>query len=82
LANNSNNASRISGLRLRQAFESLRKVLGRSIVDLLIYDLEKQGIALDKEEYYTLDQIRQVFEVTFGEDGASLLAEKLRKELG
>lgn len=61
--------------------ESLQKVLGRSIVDLLIYDLESQGIALGTDEYYTLDRIRQVFEATFGEDGASLLVEKLRKEL-
>ena len=69
-------------MRLRQAFESLSKVLGRSIVDLLIYDLERQGIALgSKDEYYTLDQIRQVFESTFGEDGSSLLMEKIRKEL-
>ena len=67
---------------LRQAFDSLSKVLGRSIVDLIVYDLERQGIALgDKDEYYTLDQIRQVFEGTFGDDGTSLLMEKLRKEL-
>lgn len=75
------NAGRISSLRLKEAFESLHKVLGRSIVDLLIYDLERQGIALGREEYYSLDQVRQVFEATFGEDGASLLMEKLRKEL-
>lgn len=71
----------MSGLKLKEAFESLSKVLGRSIVDLLVYDLERQGIALGKEEYYSLEQIRQVFEATFGEDGASLLVEKLRKEL-
>ena len=76
------NTGRISSLRLKQAFGSLSKVLGRSIVDLLIYDLEMQGIALGQDESYTLDQIRQVFEATFGEDGASFLVDKLRRELG
>jgi hypothetical protein len=66
---------------LKQALESLTKILGQSIVDLLIYDLERQGMRLDKDGYYTLDQIRQVFGETFGEDGASLLVERLRKEL-
>jgi hypothetical protein len=66
---------------LKQALESLTKILGQSIVDLLIYDLERQGMRLGEDGYYTLDQIRQVFGETFGEDGASLLAERLRKEL-
>ncbi len=82
MPNNPDNANKISGLKLKQAFESLSKALGRSITDLLVYDLERQGIVLDKDEYYSLEQIRQVFEATFGEDGASLLVEKLRKELG
>jgi len=82
LPSGSKNSTRVSGLRLKEAFDSLSKVLGRSIVDLLVYDLERQGIALGgKDEYYTLDQIRQVFEGTFGDDGTSLLMEKLRKEL-
>lgn len=82
MTNGSRNSSRVSGLRLKEAFDSLSKVLGRSIVDLLVYDLERQGIALgNKDEYYTLDQIRQVFQGTFGDDGTSLLIEKLRKEL-
>jgi hypothetical protein len=81
LPHNPKNAGRVSSLRLKEAFESLHKVLGRSIVDLLIYDLERQGIALGNEEYYSLDEVRQVFEATFGEDGASLLMEKLRKAL-
>jgi hypothetical protein len=29
-----------------------------------------------------VEQIRQVFKATFGEDGASLLVDRLRKELG
>jgi hypothetical protein len=66
---------------LKQALERLTKILGQSIVELLVYDLERQGMRLDKEGYYTLDQIRQVFGETFGEDGASLLTERLRKEL-
>ncbi|NWG38111.1 hypothetical protein [Nitrososphaera sp.] len=82
MPNGARNSSRISGLRLKEAFESLSKILGQSIVDLLVYDLERQGIALGaKDEYYTLDQIRQVFEGTFGEDGTSLLMKKLREEL-
>lgn len=81
MSHNPKNAGRISSLKLKEAFESLQRVLGRSIVDLLIYDLERQGIALGQDEYYSLDQVRQVFEATFGEDGAFLLTEKLRKEL-
>lgn len=81
MSHNPKNAGRISSLKLKEAFESLQRVLGRSIVDLLIYDLERQGIALGRDEYYSLDQVRQVFEATFGEDGAFLLTEKLRKEL-
>ncbi len=76
------NAGRVSGQRLRQAFEGLSKILGRSIVDLLVYDLERQGITFSQDEYYTLEHVQQVFEMTFGEDSASLLVEKLRKELG
>jgi hypothetical protein len=48
--NNSNNANKISALRLRQVFDNLSKALGRSITDLLVYDLERQGIAPDKDE--------------------------------
>jgi len=51
------NAVRVSSLHLRRTFENL-KAPGRSIVDLLIYDLERQGIALGQDESHTLEQIR------------------------
>lgn len=81
MTHNSKYSTRVCGTRLRQAFDRLSNVLGRSIVDLLVYDLERQGIVFGQDEYYTLEQIRQVFKMTFGEDGTSLLVEKLRKEL-
>ena len=75
------NASRVSGLHLKQAIENLSKILGRSIVDLLIYDLEKQGITFGHDESYNLESIGELFRLTFGKDGSSLLMDKLRKEL-
>ncbi|WP_331001726.1 hypothetical protein [Nitrososphaera sp.] len=51
------NAVRVSSLHLRRTFENL-KAPGRSIVDLLIYDLERQGIALGQDESHTLERIR------------------------
>lgn len=81
LATLSKEAGRVSGLRLKGTFDGLIGVLGPSIVDLLVYNLERQGIALGRGEYYSLDQVQQVFEATFGEGRSSLLMEKLRREL-
>lgn len=63
------------------ALQGLNRVLGRSMVEMLIMDLERQGITLHGDEKYPMKQIERVLASTFGPEGGTLLAEKLRKAL-
>ncbi|MEW5839821.1 hypothetical protein [Nitrososphaera sp.] len=63
--------------------ESLGKVLGRSMTDLLVMDLEKQGIFLGKEGgSYRLEQLDEAFVRIFGPDGGKLLMDRVCSVLG
>lgn len=61
--------------------QSLNRVLGRSMVDMLVLDLEKQGIVLHGDEKYSVKRVGGALVATFGPEGGMLLAEKLRKSL-
>lgn len=51
------------------------------MVDLLISDLERQGIVLQGDAKYPMTQIESALTSTFGSEGGMLLTEKLRKVL-
>jgi hypothetical protein len=74
-------ADSISGAELLQAMDDLRGLLGRSIVDLIIRDLQAHGISMDREARYSMGQIEEVLRRTFSQDGASLLAKRLQATL-
>lgn len=57
--------------------DGLRGLLGRSIVDLIIRDLQGHGISMDRDAHYSMGQIEEVLRRTFSPDGASLLAKRL-----
>lgn len=60
---------------------SLDGLLGRSIVDLIIRDLQTHGISMDRDARYSIGQIEEVLKRTFSQDGAALLAKKLQAVL-
>lgn len=51
------------------------------MVEMLIIDLERQGIMLHGNERYPIKQVEHALVSTFGSEGGTLLAEKLRKAL-
>lgn len=63
------------------AVRGLDRILGRSMVDLLILDLERQGITLEGDAKYPMKQVESALTSTFGSEGGVLLTEKLRKVL-
>jgi hypothetical protein len=81
LPDNPRNLEPISSIRLRRALEGLYGILGRSMVDLLIVDLERQDITLTGDAAYSMTKIEQALINTFGSEGGPLLAEKIRKSL-
>lgn len=76
------NTEPVTSIRLRQAIEGLYEVLGRAMVDLLVVDLERQGIILGNDSAYSMARVEQALVNTFGSEGGTLLAEKIRKSLG
>lgn len=63
------------------ALQGLNRILGHSMVDMLIADLERQGITLHGDAKYPMNQIERALTATFGSEGGLLLAEKLRRSL-
>lgn len=80
LADHQKNAGGISGKDLQRAMNNLRKSLGPAIVDLIVLDLEKQGIAFAGGPYL-MKQVEDALKNTFGQEGGQLLADKVRKSL-
>ncbi|MEO9296044.1 MAG: hypothetical protein ABI347_10670 [Nitrososphaera sp.] len=81
MSNNQKNSEPISSPRLLLALQSLSRILGRSMVDMLIADLERQGITLHGDAKYPMKQVERALTATFGSEGGVLLAEKLRRSL-
>ena len=81
MSNNQENSDSISSPRLLLALQGLNRILGRSMVEMLIADLERQGIMLHGNEKYPMRQVECALTATFGSEGGMLLAEKLRKAL-
>jgi hypothetical protein len=79
---NNPNSEPISSVRLRKALESLYGVLGRSMVDLMMLDLERQGIILNGDSAYPVKKLEQALINTFGPEGGPLLMYKILKSLG
>ncbi|AIC16909.1 hypothetical protein NVIE_026400 [Nitrososphaera viennensis EN76] len=60
---------------------NLRKSLGTLVVDLLITDLQRQGITFAGGESYSVRQIEGALQKTFGQDGGELLMDMVSKSL-
>ena len=80
MAHTSKNAGHISGKELQRAMNALRKSLGPAIVDLILVDLEKQGIS-SAGGPYPAKQLEDALKKTFGQEGGQLLINKVRKAL-
>ena len=81
MSNNKNDSDSIPSPRLLLALQGLNRILGPSMVEMLIVDLERQGITLHGDEKYPMKQIERALAATFGPEGGMLLAEKLRRAL-
>lgn len=73
-------AGLVSNVQLRRAVECLARVLGRSTVDMLIMDFERQGISLEKGSY-DLWQVKDALVRVFGSEGGRLVAERMQAAL-
>ena len=56
--------------------------LGISVRDMVIEDIENQGIVLDDKHYYSLKDIEKRFDELFGKDVTPLLIERIKGILG
>lgn len=81
LSNNKKNPEHITRPGLLLALQSLNRVLRRSMVDMLVSDLEKQDVTLHSDEKYSVKRVGGALVATFGSEGGMLLAKKLRKSL-
>lgn len=72
--------TRISAQELEKAVMGMHNILGRSVAEMIIADLEEDGgISFsDKDRSYALDEIEHIIKRLFG-DAAPLLMERLRK---
>ena len=75
------NTGHVPGKDLQRAMNGLRKSLGTVIVDLIVLDLEKQGIALAGGSSYHMKQVEDALKKTFGQEGGQLRADNVRKAL-
>ena len=80
MAHTPKNTGHISGKELQRAMNNLRKSLGPAIVDLILIDLEKQGISSIGGPY-SVKQLEDALKKTFGQEGGQLLINKVRKAL-
>ncbi len=80
MAHHPKNAGHIAGKELQRAMNNLRKSLGPAIVDLIVLDLEKQGIVFASGSY-SMKQLEDALKKTFGQEGGQLLADKVRKAI-
>ncbi len=74
------NHDRIPGNVLKKAFDRF-DVLGISIRELLVEEIEQQGIVFDDKHFYKLDEIEQRLANIFGDDATQLLIERIKKTL-
>lgn len=80
MAHTPKSTGHISGKDLQRAMNTLRKSLGPAIVDLILVDLEKQGISSGGGPY-SAKQLEDALKKTFGQEGGQLLINKVRKAL-
>jgi hypothetical protein len=65
---------------IRKAFEEL-DVLGRSLKNMIIEEIERSGIVLDSKNYYSLGEIENRLQTLFSKDGTELLLKQMEKAL-
>jgi hypothetical protein len=63
-----------SAITLRKAIQTLRPMLGDTVVNGIVYDLELYGLLLpNRYELFSLEQIHTALERTFGEAASFLM---------
>ena len=70
----------VRGDIIRKAFEEL-DLLGQSLKDVIIEEIERSGIVLDSKNYYSLGEIENRLQTLLGKEGAELLLKKMEKAL-
>jgi hypothetical protein len=76
-----NNIESVLGTDLERAINNLRSSLGDKVVNLLMTDLESQGVILGGKERYNLKSVEMALKKTFGQDGGELLMDMISKSL-
>jgi hypothetical protein len=71
----------ISGTDLKNAIYSSLEVIGNTAREVFMDDLEKNGIEFENDKAYSLTEIEKILQDTFGSEGASLVADRIRKYL-
>ena len=66
---------------LRVAIETLDELLGHYTVEVIIADLEKQGLVLTKNVQYSIPEIQTALENHFGDQMALFLLRHIAKGL-
>ncbi|MEW6605391.1 MAG: hypothetical protein AB1351_11995 [Thermoproteota archaeon] len=70
----------VPGKRLREALSQASAVLGRATQDAMFHDLELAGMNF-KDRQYTLNELQDALRRIFGQDGTSLLMQRVEKAL-
>jgi hypothetical protein len=70
---------------LKLALDRALEILGQPTKEVVLEKFEQNGIFLNEKGYYALVDFDEIFEKLFGQDGASIVMEKLvrvLKEMG
>jgi DcmR-like sensory protein len=72
----------VPAARLKEVFQKLEGLIGRTYTEEIIEELKQLGIDLSgKRESYFLHEIHEALDLIFGLDAAELLMERLKTEL-
>lgn len=71
----------IDGATLMKAIEKGLDVIGSSGLSYLFYDLESQGIILERGRLYSLKEVCEALELVFGREATAMMMERICKNL-
>lgn len=72
----------VDGAVLRKAIEKGLDVIGSSGLSYLFYDLESQGIILERGRLCSLKEVCEALESVFGREATVMMMERICKKLG
>jgi hypothetical protein len=71
----------LDGARLGIVLDKALRMFGDAGRQYIMDDLASHGIKFDKDSRYSLEQVQKALSV-IGDDGASLVIDRVRKEMG